>query len=63
MTDSREQIQQMDDAAQFLVSGGDYVERSLGLICGIALAAGFLGSGGLLGLALAGGAVLVAVDA
>jgi hypothetical protein len=63
MKASTEQIQQMDDAAKLLVTGGDYVERCLGLICGIALAAGFLGSGGLLGLAFAGGAVLVAMDA
>ena len=53
-------IQQIDDADGLLITGGDYVEQGMGLICGIAFTAGFLGSGGLLGVAFLAGAVLVA---
>ena len=55
-------IQQIDDAHSLLITGGDYVERGMGLVCGIAFTAGFFGSGGLLGLAFLAGAGLLAFD-
>jgi hypothetical protein len=49
-----------DDA--LLTAGGDHVETGLGIVWGIAFAAGFYGSGGLVGLAFVAGAGVVAWD-
>jgi hypothetical protein len=44
------------------ISGGDWVEATWGVMIGTAITAGFLGSGGLLGLAVIAGGVLVFED-
>ena len=47
------------DAQLSHIMGGDWVDTTFGFMIGAALIAGFLGSGGMLGLAIGAGGVLM----
>ncbi len=56
------EIQGLSQTELMEIGGGDWFETTAGIMFGTAFAAGFLGSGGLLGIAAAAGAALVMED-
>lgn len=54
------QISEISDFELQTINGGDWVDTTWGIMLGAAFTAGFLGSGGMLGVAIGAGGLLLA---